>query len=122
MPKNVKEGTLFDFQTCILLQNNKKLFGDIKKFSKKSRTVPKKIKRGDPLASAGFVGYVKKVKKERGTLWRQKNRKSRTVPKKFERGDSLVPSGFVGYLEKVKNERGTLCTKFALAPLPDWAP
>ena len=24
----------------------------------KCRTVPKKIKRGDPLASAGFVGYV----------------------------------------------------------------
>ena len=41
--------------------------GDIKKFSKKSRTVPKQIKRGDPLASASFVGYVKKVKKnERG--------------------------------------------------------
>ena len=70
MPKNVKDGTLFDFQKCILLQNNKKLeggtFGDIKKFSKKSRTVPKKIKRRDPLASAGFVGYVKKVKNERG--------------------------------------------------------
>ena len=46
MPKNVKEGTLFDFQICILLQNNKLKggpFGDIKKFSK-SRTVPKKIK------------------------------------------------------------------------------
>ena len=75
MPKNVKEGTLFDFQTCILLQNNKKLKGgpfvDIEKFSKKSRTVPKKIKRGDPLASAGFVGYVKKVRNERGTLWRR---------------------------------------------------
>ena len=73
--------------------------------------MPKKIKRGGPLASAGSVGYVKKVKNERGTLWRQKNsKKSRTVPKKnekkFERGDSLVPSGFVGYLEKVKNERG----------------
>ena len=27
VPKNVKEGTLFDFQTCILLQNNKKLKG-----------------------------------------------------------------------------------------------
>ena len=70
MPKNIKEGTLFDFQTCILLQNNKKLkggpFGDIKKFSKKSRTVPKKIKMGDPLASASFVSYVKKVKNERG--------------------------------------------------------
>ena len=43
-----------------------------------------KIKRGDPLASDGFVDYVKKVKNERGTLWRQKNfsKKSRTVPKK----------------------------------------
>ena len=38
---------------------------DIKKFSKESRTVPKKIKSGDPLVSAGFVGYVKKVKNER---------------------------------------------------------
>ena len=67
MPKNVKEGTLFDFQTCILLQNNKKLKEgtETQKFPKKSRTVPKKLK-GGPLASAGFVGYVKKVKKERG--------------------------------------------------------
>ena len=28
VPKNVKEGTLFDFRTCILLQNNKKLKGE----------------------------------------------------------------------------------------------
>ena len=28
----------------------------------------KKIERGDPLVSSGFVGYVKKVKNERGTL------------------------------------------------------
>ena len=27
----------------------------------------KKIERGDPLVSSGFVGYVKKVKNERGT-------------------------------------------------------
>ena len=79
----------------------------------------KKIKRGDPLVSAGFVGYVKKVKNERrDPLETEKISKSRTLPKKIERGDSLVPSGFVGYLEKkVKNERGTLCTKFALAGL-----
>ena len=62
-----KRGTLFDFQTCILLQNNKKLkggtlWGHLKIFEK-SRTVPKKIKRGTPLASAGFVGYIKKSKK-----------------------------------------------------------
>ena len=27
--------------------------------------MPKKIERGDPLVSSGFVGYVKKVKNER---------------------------------------------------------
>ena len=47
VPKNVKEGTLFDFQTCILLQNNKILkggpLGTLEKF-RKSRTVPKKSK------------------------------------------------------------------------------
>ena len=41
-----------------------------KNFRKKSRTVPKKnekkIKRGDPLVSSGFVGYGKIVKYERG--------------------------------------------------------
>ena len=31
--------------------------------------MPKKIERGNPLESSGFVGYVKKVKNERGTLW-----------------------------------------------------
>ena len=30
--------------------------------------MPKKIERGDPLVSSGFVGYVKKVKMKRGTL------------------------------------------------------
>ena len=63
---------------------------------------------GDPLVSAGFVRYVKKVKNERrDPLKTEKiSKKSRIVPKILERGDSLVPSGFVGYLEKVKNERG----------------
>ena len=74
--------------------------------------MPKKIKRGDSLASAGFVGYVKKVKNERGDPLETKKfsgKKSHSGAKKrkkIERGDSLVPSGFVGYLEKVKNERG----------------
>ena len=31
--------------------------------------MPKKIERGDPLVSSGFVGYVKKVKNEKGTLF-----------------------------------------------------
>ena len=39
-------------------------FDTLKNF-RKSRTVPKKIKRGDPLISSGFVGYVKKVKNEK---------------------------------------------------------
>ena len=63
-----------------------------------------KIKRGDPLASDGFVDYVEKVQNERGDPLKTKkiSKKSRTVPKKIEkieRGDSVVPSGFVGYLE-----------------------
>ena len=41
-------------------------FETLKNFRKKFRTVPKKIERGDPLVSSGFVGYVKKVKNERG--------------------------------------------------------
>ena len=41
-------------------------FQTLKIFEKKIRTVPKKIERGDPLESSGFVGYVKKVKNERG--------------------------------------------------------
>ena len=65
----------------------------------------KKIERGDPLASDGFVDYVKKVQNERGDPLETKkfSKKSRTVSKKNRKnrkGDSVVPSGFVGYLEK----------------------
>ena len=65
----------------------------------------KKIKRGDPLASDGFVDYVKKIQNEKGDPLETKkiSKKSRTVPKKIdkiERGDSVVPSAFVGHLEK----------------------
>ena len=65
----------------------------------------KKIKRGDPLASHGFVDYVKKVQNERGDPLETKkfSKKSRTVPKKNrknQKGGSVVPSGFVGYPEK----------------------
>ena len=38
------------------------------KNSKKSRTVPKKIQRGDPVVPSGFVSYVKNWVHERGTL------------------------------------------------------
>ena len=67
----MKGGTLWDSLTYILLQNIKKLeggdsFETLENFRKKFRTMPKKIERGDPLVSSGFVGYVKKVKNERG--------------------------------------------------------
>ena len=38
-------------------------FGDIKKFSKKKSHSAEKNRKGDPLVSSGFVGYVKKSKK-----------------------------------------------------------
>ena len=61
-----------------------------------------KIKRGDPLASDGFVDYVKKVQNERGDPLETKKIRKKVAQcrKKIERGDSVVPSGFVGYLEK----------------------
>ena len=71
MPKNVKGGTLWALLTYILLQNIKKLergFETLKNFRKKVAQCRKKIERGDPLVSSGFVGYVKIVKNERGTL------------------------------------------------------
>ena len=68
-----KRGTLLDLLTNIPFKISKNSkggpFGDIKKFSKKSRTVPKKIQRGDPLGTSGFVCFLEKVKNERGTLW-----------------------------------------------------
>ena len=72
VPKNVKEGTLWALLTYILLQNIKKLErGTLlihqKIFEKKSHNA-KKNRKGDPLVSSGFVGYVKIVKNERGDL------------------------------------------------------
>ena len=67
----------------------------------------KQIKRGDPLASDGFVDYVKKVRNERGEgdpletkIFSKKKSHSAEKIEKIERGDAVVPSGFVGYLEK----------------------
>ena len=70
--KKCKRGTPWALLTYILLQNIKKLERgtllrhDIKKFSKKSRTMPNKNQKGDPLVSSDFVGYVKIEKNERG--------------------------------------------------------
>ena len=61
----MKRGTLWDSLTYFLLQNIKKSEGGDSFETLKIRTVPKKIERGDPLESSGFVDYVK-VKNERG--------------------------------------------------------
>ena len=37
----------------------------VAKYRKKSHNAEKKIERGDPLVSSGFVGYVKEVKNEK---------------------------------------------------------
>ena len=59
-----------------LFQNNAKnaregltmsLFGHGKNVPKKSHSA-ENIEKGDPLILSGFVGYVKKVKNQRGTL------------------------------------------------------
>ena len=65
-----KRGTLWALLTYILLQNIKKLEkGTLLRhiFRKKVAQCRKKIER-DPLVSSGFVGYVKIVKNEGGTL------------------------------------------------------
>ena len=41
----------------------------MKFFLKKVAQCRKKIQRGDPLGTSGFVGFLEKVKKEEGTLW-----------------------------------------------------
>ena len=69
--------------------------------------MPKKIEKGDTLVSAGFVGYVKKLKKERGDLMETKKIRKRDAQcrKKIEKGDPSVSAGFVGYVKKVKKKR-----------------
>ena len=51
--------------------------------------MPKKIERGDPLVPPGFVGYVEKVKNQRGDPLETKKffeKKSHSA-EKIERGD-----------------------------------
>ena len=69
MSKNVKGGALGFINIYSVAKYQKTRRGDsfqTLKIFRKSRTMPKKIERGDPLVSSGFVGYVKKVKNERG--------------------------------------------------------
>ena len=58
-----------------------------------------KNQKGDPLASDGFVDYVKKVQIERGTLWRQKKFRKKVAQcrkkiEKIERGGLCSPVRF----------------------------
>ena len=100
--KAQKAQNIFFEKKLVIFEKNLKFSENF--FLGKCRTVPKKIKRGEPLASDGFVDYVKKVQNERGDPLETKkfSERSRTVPKirKNRKGDSVVPSGFVGYLEK----------------------
>ena len=65
MPKKLKGGTLWDFPTSILAQQQKiegeTLWG--KNFPEKSLAVPKKNWKGDPLVSPGMVCYAGKQEK-----------------------------------------------------------
>ena len=69
-PKNVRGEPLGLINIHSVAKYQKTRRGDpfetFKKNRKKSRTMPKKIERGNPLVSSGFVGYLKKVKNERG--------------------------------------------------------
>ena len=70
VPKNLKEETLLNFLTFVLLQNIKKMkggpFGDIKKFSKISLKKPKREEGGGGLILSKkvrifcFENFVKK--------------------------------------------------------------
>ena len=88
-------------------------FGTLKYFQKKVAQC-RKNQKGGPLASAAFVGYVKKVKKGRGDpletnkISKKKSQCRKKKRKKIERGDSLVSSGFVGYVKIKKMTGGTL--------------
>ena len=58
---------MFENILQIIKQNRRGTLLRLKKNSGRSRTVPeKKTKKGDPFVSSGFVGYLKKVKNERG--------------------------------------------------------
>ena len=71
MPKNEK-GDPLGFINILSVAKYQKIrrgdsFETLKIFEKKSHSAEKKLK-GGTLESSGFVGYVKKVKNERGTL------------------------------------------------------
>ena len=60
---------IYKLAVCCKITKNSKggPFGGVKKFRKSAE----KNQKGDPLVRAGFVGYLEKVKNERGTLCTQ---------------------------------------------------
>ena len=62
MPKKLREDSLGFFNIHFVAKLQKIERGALwwKKISKKSRTMPKKIERGDPLVSPGNVCYAEK--------------------------------------------------------------
>ena len=65
MPKNLKRGHLGSFNVFYKPKTSKKCkglpFDKIRKFSKKSRIVPKKTQGGDPLVSPVFLEALKNL-------------------------------------------------------------
>ena len=72
VPKNEKGDPLGFINIHFVAKYQKTRRGDsfetLKNFRKNFAQSRKKIERGDPLVSSGFVGYVKKVKNERGAF------------------------------------------------------
>ena len=70
MPKNVERGPFLIYKHAFCCKITKKLKGgtlwDIKTFSKKKSHSAEKNQKGDPLVSAGFVGYDNNGLTERG--------------------------------------------------------
>ena len=75
VPKNEKGDPLGFINKLSVAKYQKIQRGDsfetLKFFEQKFAQCRKKIERGDPLESSGFVGYVKKVKNQRGDLLQQ---------------------------------------------------
>ena len=72
VPKNVKgdPSGFINIHSVAKYQKTRRgdPLGTKKNFRKKSRTVPKKTQRGDPIVSSCFVSYDKNGLTERGTL------------------------------------------------------
>ena len=71
--KKCRRGSLWDLLIHSVAKYEKPrrvdIFETLKIFRKKSHSVENKSKGGTLLVPSGFVGYLEKVKIERGNLW-----------------------------------------------------